>query len=326
MDVLLHIIETYGLWIVFAAVLADQGGVPVPSYPLMIAAAAMAVESDSSLLPILIVAILATLLADLLWFAGGRRFGASLLRTMCKLSLSPDSCVGLTRRIYGRWGPPSLIFSKYVPGFAAVATTLAGESGTSLRRFALYDAIGAALWAGGAIALGAIFHEAVGAVLIELERLGNFALVLLVAAAALFIAVKWWQRRMFLRTIRIARISVPELLALFDNGSGATVLDVRSSERRLRSGWIPGSIDAQAMAELNLDPEAEIIVYCDCPNDASAAVMAVKLRKDGFRRVRPLAGGFDAWREHGLPLHHEAITVEDPRGKPSPSDAPFRPA
>jgi membrane protein DedA with SNARE-associated domain/rhodanese-related sulfurtransferase len=326
MDVLLHIIETYGLWIVFAAVLADQGGVPVPSYPLMIAAAAMAVESDRSLLPILIVAILATLLADLLWFAGGRRFGASLLRTMCKLSLSPDSCVGLTRRIYGRWGPPSLIFSKYVPGFAAVATTLAGESGTSLRRFALYDAIGAALWAGGAIALGAIFHEAVGAVLIELERLGNFALVLLVAAAALFIAVKWWQRRMFLRTIRIARISVPELLALFDNGSGATVLDVRSSERRLRSGWIPGSIDAQAMAELNLDPEAEIIVYCDCPNDASAAVMAVKLRKDGFRRVRPLAGGFDAWREHGLPLHHEAITVEDPRGKSSRSDAPFRPA
>jgi membrane protein DedA with SNARE-associated domain/rhodanese-related sulfurtransferase len=302
MDVLLHIIETYGLWVVFAAVLFDQGGLPVPSYPLMIAAAALAAESHHSVLPILMVAILATLLADLLWFAGGRRFGASLLRTMCKLSLSPDSCVGLTRRIYGRWGPPSLIFAKYIPGFAAVATTLAGETGISLRRFAFYDTLGAALWAGGAIALGTIFHEAVGAVLIELERLGHYAVMLLVAGIILFIAVKWWQRRRFLMTIRMARISVPELVTLFGSGSAVTVLDVRSPERRLRSGWIPGSIDAQEMAALDLDPEGQLIVYCDCPNDASAAVEAAKLRKRGFRRVRPLAGGVEAWLEHGLPL------------------------
>lgn len=109
MDVLLHIIEAYGLWVVFACVLLDQGGLPVPAYPPMIVTAAVAVDSNNSLLPILIVATLGTLLADLLWFAGGRRFGASLLRLMCKVSLSPDSCVGLTRRIYSRWGPPSLI-------------------------------------------------------------------------------------------------------------------------------------------------------------------------------------------------------------------------
>ena len=82
MDALLHIIETYGLWVVFAAVLFDQGGLPVPSYPLMIVAASLAVETHRSLLPIQIVAILATLIADYLWYAGGRRFGASLLRTM----------------------------------------------------------------------------------------------------------------------------------------------------------------------------------------------------------------------------------------------------
>jgi 3-mercaptopyruvate sulfurtransferase SseA len=73
------------------------------------------------------------------------------------------------------------------------------------------------------------------------------------------------------------------------------------------------------MAGLDLDPDDEVIVYCDCPNDASAALMAAKLRKEGFRRVRPLAGGFDAWREHGLPLHQEAISVADPRGGSSPA-------
>jgi membrane protein DedA with SNARE-associated domain/rhodanese-related sulfurtransferase len=306
MDVLLHIIEAYGLWVVFVCVLLDQGGLPIPSYPPMIVTAALAVDSNDSLLPILIVATLAALLADVLWFAGGRRFGASLLRLMCKLSLSPDSCVGLTRRVYGRWGPPSLVVSKYVPGFAAVATTLAGEAGTSLRRFALYDGMGAVLWAAGAIALGAIFHEAVEAVLSELERLGHYAVILLISVIALYVVVKWWQRHRFKMKIRMARISVPELSALLESGSRATIIDVRDTQRRARSGWIPGSIDVRDMAGLLPDPDAEVIVYCDCPNEASAALVAAELRKKGFKRVRPLAGGIDAWREYGLPLQQEA--------------------
>jgi membrane protein DedA with SNARE-associated domain/rhodanese-related sulfurtransferase len=305
MESLLHIIETYGLWVVFICVLLDQGGLPVPSYPPIIVTSALAVESNGSLLPILMVATFATLIVDLLWFAGGRRFGASLLRFMCKLSLSPDSCIGLTRRAYGRWGAPSLIFAKYIPGFAAVATTLAGETGTGLRRFALYDTIGAALWAGGAVALGAIFHEAVEAVLIELELLGHYALLLLLAAISLFIALKFWQRHRFLMHIRMARISPADLQTLLGSGTPATVLDARSEDRRLHFGWIPGSTYVRDIADLQLSPDEEIIVYCDCPNDASAAVVARKLQDKGFRHVRPLAGGFEAWRQLGLPLDRD---------------------
>lgn len=304
MELLLHIIEVYGLWVIFLCVLFDQGGLPVPSYPPIIVTAALAVDSGDSLWPILVVASFAAVLADLLWFAGGRRFGASLLRLMCKLSLSADSCVGLTRRIYGHWGPPSLIVSKYVPGFAAVATTLAGEAGISLRRFALYDGIGALLWAGGAVALGAIFHEAVGAVLLELDQLGRYALILLLAAVALFIAIKWWQRRRFSMKIRMARISPRELDELLRSGSPVALLDVRGTQRRMQSGWIPGSIDARDVdaSQLPLDPAAEVVIYCDCPNDASAAVAAAKLKARGFREVHPLAGGIDAWRAAGLPI------------------------
>lgn len=302
METLLHIIEVYGLWVVFICVLLDQGGLPAPAYPPIIVTAALAVEADKSLWPILIVATCAAILADLLWFAGGRRFGTSLLRLMCRISLSPDSCVGYTRRIYGRWGAPSLILAKYIPGFAAVATTLAGETGTSLRRFAFYDGIGAALWVGGAIALGAIFHRAVEAVLIELELLGQYAVILLLGAIALFVLYKWWQRQRFLAQIRMARISTEELRALLDSESGASVLDVRSAQRRAQSGWIPGSIHVRDIAELQLDTRDEIIVYCDCPNDASAAVVAKQLKAKGFKRVRPLSGGIDAWRAQGLPV------------------------
>ncbi len=307
MDTLLHIIESYGLWVVFVCVLLDQGGLPFPSYAPMIVTAALATDKHESLWPVLLIATLAALIADIAWFSGGRRFGNRLLRLMCRVSLSPDSCVGLTRRIYVRWGAPSLILAKYIPGFAAVSTTLAGEAGTSWRRFIIYDGIGAALWAGGAIALGAIFHEAVEAVLLELDRLGQVALLLLIAAVALFVAVKWWQRHSFMAQIRMSRISIDELAALLESGSAATILDVRTPERRATSGWIPGSISVRDIAELQFAPGAEVIVYCDCPNEASAAVIARKLQERGFKRVRPLAGGIEAWQARGRPLERLAL-------------------
>jgi membrane protein DedA with SNARE-associated domain len=260
---------------------------PIPAYPAIIVTAAIAADFDEPLLPVLLVATLATILADLLWYSAGKRFGAALLRQMCRLSLSPDSCVGLTRRIYARWGAPSLIISKYIPGFAAVATTLAGETGTSLHRFIFFDGIGAALWAGGAVALGVLFHTAVGMLLLELESLGHYALMLLVAGIALFVALKWWQRYRF---------------ALIAKDADTTILDVRTSERRAKEGWIHGAIHVRDIADLQVDPGKEVVVYCDCPNDASAAIVAKKLKDKGFSHVRPLAGGMQAWVAQGRPI------------------------
>src|SRR3954470_2862144 len=157
MEALIHIIETYGLWVVFISVLLDQGGLPTPSYAPMIVTAALATNAGRPLWPILLVASVAALLADILWFAGGRRYGAQLLRLMCRISLSPDSCVSATRRIYEKFGAPSLMLAKFIPGFAAVSTTLAGQAGTTWPRFLLFDFLGAVLWVGGALILGATF-------------------------------------------------------------------------------------------------------------------------------------------------------------------------
>lgn len=299
MDDLVRVLELYGLQIVFAGVLLDQGGLPFPSFSLVIVAAAVATNSGAPVWPIFVIAIVATLIADLLWFAGGRRFGATMLRMICRVSLSPDSCVGSTRRIYARWGAPSLIVAKYVPGLAAVATTLAGETAVPAARFALYDGIGAALWAGGAVALGVIFHEAIDAVLDELELLGNSALLLLGAAILVFVAVKWWQRWRFKVRIRMARISVAQLLELLSSTAKVVILDARTADRRERTGWIPGSIWISDLEQLTLGVYEQIVVYCDCPNDATAALIAKQLRAKGIEHVRPLAGGLEAWLING---------------------------
>ncbi len=187
-----------------------------------------------------------------------------------------------------------------------MATTLAGETGISVQRFVVYDGIGAALWAGGALILGAIFHAAVGVFLLELEDLGRYALIFMFAAIALFFAYKWWQRYRFMLQIRMARISADELRALLDADAGTVVLDVRTAEQRASRGWIPGAIHVRDIGALELDrTEGEVIVYCDCPNEASAAVLARSLKNKGFTHVRPLAGGLDAWMAQGHPVVHE---------------------
>ena len=305
MDSLLALIAAYGLLVVFVAVFLDQGGLPVPAWPPIIVTAALATDRGDSVLPILAVATAAAVLADVLWFFGGRRFGVALLRLMCRLSLSPDSCVSLTRDIYGRWGAPSLIGAKFVPGFAAVATTLAGENRTRFASFLFFDALGALLWAGVAVALGAVFHEAVNEVLLRLEEFGRWGLPLLLGAIAAFVAWKWWQRRRFLKEIEMARITVPELRELLDAGAGPLILDVRPARQRAE-GWIPGALFVADLAGAELEPREEVIVYCDCPNEASAALLARQLRARGFGRVRPLAGGFHAWRSGGQVVETEA--------------------
>jgi membrane protein DedA with SNARE-associated domain/rhodanese-related sulfurtransferase len=305
MDAMLHFVDVYGLWVVFVCVLMDQGGLPAPAYPPIIVTASQAVDRGGSLVAILLVAILAAVLADGLWYVCGRRYGATMLRLMCKISLSPDSCVGATRKVYGRWGARSLIFAKYVPGLAAVATTLAGESRLHFARFVIYDAIGAALWAAGAVALGVIFDDAVDAVLLTLEQLGSYALLFFALALALFIAVKWRNRRRFLLQIQMARLTPTELEALMREQKDLAILDVRSAELRARAGWIPGSIHVVDIDGLQLDVRSEVITYCDCPNDASAAIAARRLKERGFAKVRPLAGGFEAWKRGGRELDRE---------------------
>jgi rhodanese-related sulfurtransferase len=225
-----------------------------------------------------------------------------MIRFICRISLSPDSCVGTTQRIYSRWGAPSLIVAKFIPGFAALATTLAGQTRTGLARFAFYDGIGAALWASVAVVTGAIFHEAVNDVLMQLESLGRIGLILLLVAITAFVLHKVWKRQRFIRLIQMARISPTELHRLMGNGNAPLVLDVRPADQRRLSGWIPGAIAVSSIAELDLAAQPEVIIYCDCPNEASAALLARQLKNRGFRHVRPLAGGFEAWNTHGLPV------------------------
>ena len=306
MQPLLTLIEQYGLWLVFANVLAVQLGAPVPAYPALIVVGAVSSRGHFNAAQVIAVAVIGSLVADLVWYWAGTRFGRRVLRLMCRISLSPDSCVRQSEDLFDRWGPPSLMFAKFVPGFAAIATSMAGVVRTRLWTFVFFDAIGALLWSGLAVALCWIFRDAIEEVLAVLVEAGRWALVGLASLLALHVAVKAAQRYRLVRALRMARVSVDELHSMMAGTRQPLVVDVRGHASR-REGRIPGAIwiDSKAFDDsirshaLHDRTTEEVVVYCDCPNEASAAAVAKQLMRVGFKRVRPLAGGLSAWAARG---------------------------
>ena len=303
MSHLITLIEHYGLALVFVNVLLLQAGLPVPAYPTLIVTGALAARSPYSIPGLLATAVAASVIADVGWYLVGRRLGGRVLKTLCRVSLSPDSCVRQTESIFTRWGARSLTLAKFVPGFASVATAMAGIVRLSPWRFLLFDAIGAALWSGVAIALGFVFRDAVNDVLDVLSALGKIGLALIVAAFVVYLLVKWVQRQRFIRQLRMDRMTVEELRDVVAAGQPATIVDVRSPLSQSVTGRIPGAITVDVtnmkLDLLVIEPTHEVVVYCACPNEASAVTVARALIAHGFRRVRPLTGGIDAWIDAG---------------------------
>jgi membrane protein DedA with SNARE-associated domain len=267
MTSLVHYVLLYGVSLIFINVLLEQLGAPVPAAPALIVAGALSRDGKMSSTNILLVALLASLIADYLWFLLGRRYGYRILRTLCRISLSPDSCVRDTEARFERWGLKSLLIAKFIPGFSTVAPPLAGASGHSTLAFLIYDAIGALVWAGAAVATGRAFHHVIDRVLAALENLGGWALLVVVLLLALILVVKWAQRVHFIKQLRLARIEPHELKAMFDSGDYPVVLDVRSSGgRKSNPRAIPKAILLQKDdidTQLgDLPPHQQMVLYC----------------------------------------------------------------
>jgi membrane protein DedA with SNARE-associated domain len=313
-----HIVELiaqYGLLLVFINVLIEQAGAPVPAVPTMIVAGALAAADRLPLAGVLGVAVVACLLADFAWYAAGRYYGGGVMRTLCRISLSPDSCVKQSELRFQRWRGGMLLLAKFVPGLSTVAPPLVGAMGLRAAPFALFDGLGSLLWVGVAVTLGYVFASQIDDVLQALANAGSIALMLLGCLLALYIAAKWWQRHRLLKTLRMARITVEELNDAIAAGRTPAVVDVRSTAARMvDTRVIPGAL----LADVNsverivqvVPIDSELVIYCSCPNEASAAVVAKALMAQGYTRVRPLLGGLDAWDHAGLPIQR-LVVVDD---------------
>ncbi|HEX6706671.1 MAG TPA: VTT domain-containing protein [Albitalea sp.] len=315
---LVALVTTHGAALVFAATLAARAGVPIPAAPLVVVAASLHPTGQVHIATVFLLAVAGGALGDGAWFFAGRRHGYRILKLLCRVSLSPDSCVSQSEAFIGRWGGRSLLAAKFLPGVSVVAPPMAGALGMPVRVFLAYEVLASALWALLFVGLGLVFSNQVQAVLDVLSATGVGALLTLAVVLAAYMAIRQWRRR---RSVQVAmpRIDVAELGRLLNEEPAPIVIDVRSREgRSMDPRRIPGALgialpDVAAWAA-RLPRERLVVAYCNCPNEASAVAAASVLAAAGFDRVRPLAGGLDAWEAAGYRLERHEGEAPLPAG------------
>ncbi len=317
MQTLMALMVDHAVAVVFVLTLAARVGLPVPAAPVLVVAGALAAVAHPSVLAAMVVAaVVANVLGDGVWFYAGRAFGYRFMRLLCKISISPDSCVRRSESLITRWGGLSLVAAKFVPGVSVVAPPMAGALGMSTLRFLAYESGAALLWSGVFLGLGWLFREQIQALLEALANAGSVATAALVVVIAAMLARRYWRRRSVRQLTDMPRASVDELLALMDGDSPPLVIDVRGDagtqiDPRRIPGALPVSLKSLQQRRLPLPFDGdgrEIILYCNCPNEVSAAMAARALFARGHTRARPLAGGLEAWVAAGRPttLHASA--------------------
>ena len=300
----MDLIAQYGLALVFVNVLLERAGLPLPATPTLLVCGAFAATGRLSGWSIFALALLGCVIGDSLWYFAGRYYGRRVMSFLCRVSLSPDTCVRTTENRFERWGRLTLVLAKFVPGLSTVVRPLAGAMRLPLGSFELLNGVGSVLWAGAAIGTGMLFQTQIGMVLMRLRDLGTVAGQLTLAVVLLYIAYKWWERRRYNAALRLPRITVEELRGLVVANEPPIIVDVRSAlgreqDRRCIPGALEMSLDEVSTRATELPEDREIVFYCACPNEASAALAARKLMDRGYSKVRPLRGGLDAWAAAG---------------------------
>jgi membrane protein DedA with SNARE-associated domain/rhodanese-related sulfurtransferase len=303
---LLQFLLKHGYTVVFGAAFLEQVGFPIPAATLLVGMGALSRTGDSVFAIIVAAGAVAALCADLVWYVLGKYHGRSVLRLLCRISLEPDYCVRRTEDTFERLGLWALLPAKFIPGFNAATVPMAGMVRTPLVRFLSFDIPGVVLWASTYTLLGYVFSRQIERVFVYLSRFGTSVVVLAAAGLTTYIVYKIDQRRRFLKTLDVSRITPEELKAKMDAKEKVLILDIRNRlDRNTDPVRIPGAFHVLP-DHIDFRPEdirdREIVLYCTCPNEATSARVALQLVRRGLKRARPLEGGLDAWRERNLPV------------------------
>ena len=263
MNSILHNLVNHPYMVLFVTGLLERAGFPILLSPVTVGAGALAATGRMHFDLALWVALLACTAGDAFWYELGRRKGDSVLHTLCRVSLEPESCVRRSKQFFAKGVRRTLFLSKWLPGLSHIIPAVAGLNDISRQSFFLNNAAGSALWILVFLLIGYIpvarahLGPAVGPVVLE-------AGVFLVLGN---IAVKYVRKRQFLRELYKARITPQDLRQMLDSGEAVVILDLRHpldsvSDPRTLPGALrvmPEDVTSRAR---QLPLNREIILYC----------------------------------------------------------------
>jgi membrane protein DedA with SNARE-associated domain/rhodanese-related sulfurtransferase len=298
MELLSDILHRHGALVVLGVVFAEQLGLPVPALPLLLAAGVLIGTGHLDWAGVFAAAMLATIVADGIWYVAGRWRGRSVLSMLCRIALEADSCIRRTETFFVKHGAPSLILAKFIPGLSTIAPPLAGVMGLSFSAFLLYDGLGAFIWVGSGVGFGYAFSDRVEQAAVYAEHITPALALTLgtgIAAYALYRAISG--RR---RLKGVPRISVEELADRLGGEDAPLLIDVRAPEAIQAEPGLPGAVSL-SLEDLDrrhgtISRGRALVLYCACPGDVGSALAATRLQRLGFKQIHVLQGGLTAWQ------------------------------
>jgi membrane protein DedA with SNARE-associated domain len=251
----------------FALALANGLGLPIPQVPTLLLLGALAARGQVNHVVVFLLVSSAFLLSDLVWFELGRRRGDGILRLTCRISLEPDSCVRRAYEVFAGYGARAMLFQRFLPGVGLVASPILGVLGISRRRFVLLDALGTGAWVATYLSLGYVLAPQFERLNVVLRQIGGSLGLALVLGLAGYVAFKAWQRRRFLNTLRMSRITPDELRDKLGAGEQLLVVDLRhqldfAADPRTIPGAVRVPIEEIERRGLSLVADREVILYC----------------------------------------------------------------
>ncbi len=106
------------------------------------------------------------------------------------------------------------------------------------------------------------------------------------------------------------RITIDDLKAKIAKGEPVIVIDVRGQDYDASDSKIKGAIrippSEMASRLKDLPRDKEIVTYCACSTDGGALKARQLLVENGFKNVRALKGGWNAWLQAGGPTEPKA--------------------
>ncbi len=303
LDFFLH----YAYSILFLWVMIEQFGVPIPSVPILLTAGTLTATHKLSLPLVLISVTLGSLVSDSAWYLMGKRYGGGVVKLLCRLSMESNTCVRRTENYFTKHGSGALVLAKFIPGLGSVAAPIAGQTGMKYHYFAIFDTAGIVLWALTFTLTGRFFGDVLKKNPNALQWVEHFAFLIFVLLLLGFFVWRFFRQRAFLREIRMARLDPQDLKTMLDREQPVYIVDLRHPLDYLPDPrTLPGAVlltpDALVQQSEEIPRDRDVVLFCTCPSEATAAKMALTIRKLGVYRVRPLRGGFDEWKRLGYPL------------------------
>src|SRR5215831_12272657 len=159
LETITGLLDRWGYWIVFLGVMLENAGIPLPGETILLAAGFFASQGHLSAEIVAAVAAVGAMLGDNLGYWIGRKLGRSLVIKYGKYVWLTEKRFSDMERFFQRHGAKTVAVARFITGFRVFTALFAGAAHMVWRRFLLFNAIGAVVWAAVITMVGYFFGQ-----------------------------------------------------------------------------------------------------------------------------------------------------------------------